>query len=167
MPCGKSPHGVDVSPDGRYIIGIWQAAGRHRPAFNFEKIQTAIRNKDFTGEGGLGIPVLKYESIKDAEDRGRSRPSAHPVRPDGLGLHFAVRRQRDLRSGSSARGKSSDKAPMSYSIGHLSAAGGRHRQPGRQVSSSASNKLCTGRHLNVGPVAAGIVAAASTSPEKR
>ena len=65
MPCGKSPHGVDVSPDGKYIIGSGKLAGI-TTAFNFEKIQTAIRNKDFIGDED-GVPVLKYESIKDAE----------------------------------------------------------------------------------------------------
>src|SRR5262245_52906973 len=65
MPCGKSPHGVDVSPSGKWIIGSGKLQGV-TTAFNFEKIQTAIKNKDFEGEED-GIPVLKYESIKDAE----------------------------------------------------------------------------------------------------
>ena len=34
--------------------------------FNWEKFQTAIRNKDFSGDED-GIPVLKYVSLKDAE----------------------------------------------------------------------------------------------------
>ncbi len=65
LPCGKSPHGVDVSPDGKYIIGSGKLAGI-TTAFNFEKVQTAIKNKDFSGEED-GIPVLKDQSIKDAE----------------------------------------------------------------------------------------------------
>src|SRR5512133_3351647 len=48
MPCGKSPHGVDVSPDGKYIVGSGKLQGV-TTAFNFEKVQTAIRNKDFAG----------------------------------------------------------------------------------------------------------------------
>ena len=56
---------MDVSPDGKWIIGSGKLQGV-TTAFNFEKIQTAIRNKDFTGNED-GIPVLKYESIKDAE----------------------------------------------------------------------------------------------------
>ena len=45
---------------------LGQARRASRRSFNFEKIQTAIRNKDFTGDED-GIPVLKYESIKEAE----------------------------------------------------------------------------------------------------
>ena len=55
MPCGKSPHGVDVSPDGKWIIGSGKLQGV-TTVFNFEKIQTAIRNRDFTGDED-GIPV--------------------------------------------------------------------------------------------------------------
>ena len=65
MPCGKSPHGVDVSPDGKYIIGSGKLQGV-TTAFDFEKVRAAIQNKDFTGDED-GIPVLRYESIKEAE----------------------------------------------------------------------------------------------------
>src|SRR6266536_1313098 len=65
MPCGKAPHGVDVTPDGKWIVGSGKLQGV-TTVFNFEKLQTAIKNKDFTGEED-GIPVVKYESIKDAE----------------------------------------------------------------------------------------------------
>src|SRR4030095_4885281 len=65
LPCGKSPHGVDVPPDGRFIIGSGKLQGV-TVAFNFEKIQTAIKNKDFSGEED-GIPALKYESVKEDE----------------------------------------------------------------------------------------------------
>ena len=44
MPCGKSPHGVDVSPDGKWIIGSGKLQGV-TTAFNFEKIQTAITTR--------------------------------------------------------------------------------------------------------------------------
>ena len=59
IPCSKSPHGVDVSPDGKYVI----ASGKLQSittAFNMEKILTAIQNKDFTGDED-GIPVLLVE----------------------------------------------------------------------------------------------------------
>ncbi len=100
MPCGKSPHGVDVSPDGKYIIGSGKLQGV-TTVFNFEKIQTAIRNKDFTGDED-GIPVLKYESIKDAEV------------PVGLGpLHtqFGPNGDATPRSSSTAPSPSGSSAP--------------------------------------------------------
>ena len=65
MPCGKSPHGVDVSPDGRYIVGSGKLQGV-TTAFDFQKVLAAIENHDFAGEED-GIPVLRYEAIKEAE----------------------------------------------------------------------------------------------------
>ena len=92
MPCGKSPHGVDVSPDGKYVIGSGKLQGV-TTAFNFEKVQTAIRNKDFTGDED-GIPVLKYESIKDAEVQVGLGPLHTQFDAERLRLHLALRRQR-------------------------------------------------------------------------
>jgi nitrous-oxide reductase len=81
LPCGKSPHGVDVSPDGKWIIGSGKLQGV-TTVFNFEKIKTAIKNKDFSGDED-GIPVLKYESIKDAEVAVGLGPLHTQFGPDG------------------------------------------------------------------------------------
>jgi len=147
MPCGKSPHGVDVSPDGKWIIGSGKLQGV-TTAFNFEKIQTAIRNKDFTGEED-GIPVLKYESIKEAEVPVGLGPLHTQFGPNGeaytsLFVDSAIAKWRlgtwDVI----------DKVPMSYSIGHLTAAEGDSVSPDGKYLVGL-NKLSHGRHLSVGP----------------
>jgi nitrous-oxide reductase len=147
MPCGKSPHGVDVSPDGKWIIGSGKLQGV-TTAFNFEKIQTAIRNKDFTGEED-GIPILKYESIKEAEVPVGLGPLHTQFGPNGeaytsLFVDSAIAKWRlgtwDVI----------DKVPMSYSIGHLTAAEGDSVSPDGKYLVGL-NKLSHGRHLSVGP----------------
>jgi nitrous-oxide reductase len=53
----KSPHGVDVSPDGHYIV----ISGKLDPyvtVFSVEKIRNAITNRDFTGTDRYGVPVI-------------------------------------------------------------------------------------------------------------
>lgn len=147
LPCGKSPHGVDVTPDGKWIIGSGKLAGI-TTIFNMEKIDTAIRNKDFAGDED-GIPVLTYEHIKDAEV------------PVGLGpLHTQFDNQGYAYTSlfvDSAIAKWKlgtwevvDKVPMSYSIGHLTAAEGDTTEPqGKYLV--GLNKLSHGRHLSVGP----------------
>src|SRR3970282_491913 len=128
LPCSKSPHGVDVSPDGKYIIGSGKLQSI-TTAFNFEKIQTAIRNKDFTGDED-GIPVLKYESVKDAEINVGLGPLHTQFGPNNeaytsLFVDSAITKWR------LGTWEVLDKVPMSYSIGHLTAAEGDTVSPHR------------------------------------
>lgn len=147
MPCGKSPHGVDVSPDGKYIIGSGKLQGV-TTAFNFEKVQTAIRNKDFTGEED-GIPVLKYESIKDAEVAVGLGPLHTQFGPDGI-CYTSLFVDSAIAKWKLGTWEVIDKVPMSYSIGHLTAAEGDTVQPDGKYLVGL-NKLSHGRHLSVGP----------------
>ena len=147
IPCGKSPHGVDVSPDGKYIVGSGKLAGI-TTVFNFEKIQTAIRNKDFTGDED-GIPVLKYESIKDAEVAVGLGPLHTQFGPDGY-AYTSLFVDSAIAKWKLGTWEVVDKTPMSYSIGHLAAAEGDTVEPqGRFLV--GLNKLSHGRHLSVGP----------------
>jgi nitrous-oxide reductase len=147
LPCGKSPHGVDVSPDGKYIIGSGKLAGI-TTAFNFEKVQTAIRNKDFTGEED-GIPVLKYEDIKDAEVPVGLGPLHTQFGPNGM-AYTSLFLDSAIASWRIGEWKVIDKVPMSYAIGHLAAAEGDTVSPDGKYLVGL-NKLSAGRHLNVGP----------------
>jgi nitrous-oxide reductase len=147
MPCGKSPHGVDVSPDGKYIIGSGKLQGV-TTAFNFEKIQTAIRNKDFSGDED-GVPVLKYESIKDAEVEVGLGPLHTQFGPNGE-AYTSLFVDSALAKWKLGTWEVVDKVPMSYSTGHLAAAEGDTVSPDGKYLIGL-NKLSHGRHLSVGP----------------
>ena len=147
MPCGKSPHGVDVSPDGKWIIGSGKLQGV-TTAFNWEKVQTAIRNRDFTGDED-GIPVLKYESIKDAEVPVGLGPLHTQFGPDGY-AYTSLFVDSAIAKWKLGTWEVVDKVPMSYSIGHLAAAEGDTVSPDGKYLVGL-NKLSHGRHLNVGP----------------
>lgn len=147
MPCGKSPHGVDVSPDGRYVIGSGKLQGV-TTVFNFEKVQTAIRNKDFAGEED-GIPVLKYESIKDAEVPVGLGP-LHTQFDDQGYAYTSLFVDSAIAKWKLGTWEVIDKVPMSYSIGHLAAAEGDTVSPDGKYLVGL-NKLSHGRHLSVGP----------------
>jgi nitrous-oxide reductase len=147
MPCGKSPHGVDVSPDGKYIIGSGKLAGI-TTAFNFEKVQTAIRNKDFSGDED-GIPVLKYEDIKDAEVPVGLGPLHTQFGPNGM-AYTSLFVDSAIASWKIGEWKVIDKIPVSYSVGHLAASGGDTTHPDGKYLVSL-NKMSHDRHLSVGP----------------
>ena len=147
LPCGKSPHGVDVAPDGRWIVGSGKLQGV-TTVFDFEKVRAAIEKKDFTGDED-GIPVLRYESIKVAEVPVGLGPLHTQFGPDGhaytsLFVESAIARWK------LGTWEVLDKVPMSYAIGHLTAAEGDTVSPdGKYVV--GLNKLSHGRHLSVGP----------------
>ena len=147
LPCGKSPHGVDVSPDGKYVIGSGKLAGI-TTAFNFEKVLTAIRNKDFTGDED-GIPVLKYESIKDAEVPVGLGPLHTQFGPDGM-AYTSLFVDSAIASWKIGQWQVIDKVPVSYAVGHLATAEGDTVSPDGKYLVSL-NKLSHGRHLSVGP----------------
>ncbi|MGH9369464.1 MAG: Sec-dependent nitrous-oxide reductase, partial [Thermoanaerobaculia bacterium] len=121
LPCGKSPHGVDVSPDGKYVIGSGKLQGV-TTVFNFEKIQTAIKNKDFSGDED-GIPVLRYESIKDAEVPVGLGPLHTQFGTDDW-AYTSLFVDSAIAKWKLGTWDVVDKVTMSYSIGHLAAAEG-------------------------------------------
>ena len=147
LPCGKSPHGVDVAPDGNWIVGSGKLQGV-TTVFNMEKIQTAIKNKNFTGEED-GIPVLKYEDIKDAEVAVGLGPLHTQFGPDNW-AYTSLFVDSAVAKWKLGTWEVVDKAPMSYSIGHLTAAEGDTVSPDGKYLVGL-NKLSHGRHLSVGP----------------
>jgi nitrous-oxide reductase len=147
LPCSKSPHGVDVSPDGKYIIGSGKLQSI-TTAFNMEKVLTAIQKKDFSGDED-GIPVLKYESIKDAEINVGLGP-LHTQFDDKGFAYTSLFVESAVAKWKLGSWEVVDKIPITYNIGHLASAEGDTVNPdGKYLV--ALNKLSHGRHLNVGP----------------
>ncbi len=155
IPLAKSPHGVDVAPSGRWIVG----SGKLSPTttvYDIEKIKTAIANEDFE-EVIDGIPVLTYASVREAEipvglgplhtqfdDKGNAYTS--------LFVESAVAKWKlpPYEPGADMNQYVLDKMPVAYNIGHLVSAEGDSMSPDGNYL-VALNKLSKGRHLNVGP----------------
>ena len=58
----RSPHGVDVSPDGNYIV----TGGKLDPnvtVYEIEMIKQAIANRDFEDHDQYGVPILAFDSV--------------------------------------------------------------------------------------------------------
>jgi nitrous-oxide reductase len=147
IPCSKSPHGVDVSPDGKWIIGSGKLQSI-TTAFSMEKILAAIQNKDFTGDED-GIPVLNYDKVREAEVNVGLGPLHTQFDDQGFAYTslFVESAVAKWRLGS---WEMVDKIPISYNIGHLATAEGDTVAPdGKYLI--ALNKLSHGRHMNVGP----------------
>ncbi len=147
VPCSKSPHGVDVTPDGKYFIGSGKLQSI-TTAFSFDKMMKAIEAKDFTGEED-GIPVLKYESVKEAEVNVGLGPLHTQFDNQGF-AYTSLFVESAVAKWKLGTWEVVDKVPIAYNIGHLVAAEGDTVNPdGKYLV--ALNKLSHGRHLSVGP----------------
>lgn len=147
MPCSKSPHGVDVSPDGKYIVGSGKLQSI-TTVFNMEKVLQAIQGQKFTGNED-GIPVLDYNAIKDAEVNVGLGP-LHTQFDDQGYAYTSLFVDSAVAKWKMGTWEVLDKIPVSYNIGHLCAPGSDTMHPaGKYVV--ALNKLSHGRHISVGP----------------
>ena len=148
MPCPKSPHGCDVDPTGRYIVGSGKLAALI-PVFDFEKIKKAIAANDLEGDF-MGVPVLKYESVLHGEVK---KPGLGPLHTefDAKGnAYTSMFVSSEIVKWNVESLEVLDRVPTYYSIGHLSIPGGDSKAPwGKYVI--AYNKITKDRFLPTGP----------------
>ncbi|MCB9117532.1 MAG: Sec-dependent nitrous-oxide reductase [Caldilineaceae bacterium] len=152
-PEPKSPHGVDVTPDGKYMV----VAGKldpHVTIYAMDKIQKAIDAGKWTTDD-FGIPVLNFDDVMMAQvelglgplhtqfdDKGNAYTS--------LFLDSAVARWK-LGGDDPAAYQLLDKLSVQYNIGHISAAEGDTVSPdGKYLV--ALNKWAVDRFPSVGPL---------------
>jgi nitrous-oxide reductase len=150
IPEPKSPHGVDVTPDGKNII----VAGKldsHAWVYNFQKIMTAINNKNFEGVDEYGIPII---SLKTALDRsvnvglGPLHNQFDSV--DGV-VYTSIYVDSKITKWNYKTGKVLDSIPIHYNVGHLMTMEGDTKHPqGKYLV--ALNKLSIDRFNPVGPL---------------
>jgi nitrous-oxide reductase len=153
VPCAKSPHGADISPDGRYVVCNGKLAP-YVTVFSFEKFLKSAQALDTIGSED-GIPVLRPEPIKVAEIPVGLGPLHTQFDDQGyaytsLFVESAVAKWKLGPFDGHDSALVVAKIPVHYSVGHLVVAGGDTRHPyGKYLVSM--NKLSKGQHLNVGP----------------
>lgn len=149
VPVAKSPHGVDVTPDGKRFI----ASGKLAPAmtvFSFEKAFKAIKNKDFAGERN-GLPILKYKSVMEREVNPENALGPLHTQFDDKGMAYTTMFiSSEIVKWDPNTGKTLDRVPVQYSPGHASAAEGDTVSPDGKYLVSL-NKLAKNSYLEVGP----------------
>jgi nitrous-oxide reductase len=155
LPCGKSPHGVDVDPSGEYVI----CSGKLQPTstvFSFAKIQEAIARKAFSGQED-GIPVVRYEDALVMEVPVGLGPLHTQF--DGKGYAYtslyvesAIAKWKlpPYEAGADPKAQVVDKIPVQFNVGHLVTAHGDTRHP-RGDWLVAMNKMSKGRSIRTGP----------------
>ncbi len=149
IPVAKSPHGVDVTPDGKYFI----ASGKLAPSmtvFSFEKAFKAIEKGQFSGERN-GIPILKYEKVMEREVNPENALGPLHTQFDDKGMAYTTMFiSSEIVKWNPKTGETLDRVPVQYSPGHAVAAEGDTVSPdGKYII--ALNKIAKDSYLSVGP----------------
>ncbi len=158
-PEPKSPHGVDVTPNGQHIV----VAGKldpHVTVYGAELLKKAIADKKYSGTDEYGVPILDFDAVKEAQvelglgplhtqfdDKGYAYTSLFldsAVARWSLGGEYA-------KLHAEQPWKLVAKTPVHYNIGHLCAAEGDTVSPdGRYLI--AMNKWSVDRFFPTGPL---------------
>ncbi len=152
-PEPKSPHGADVTPDGKYIV-VSGKLDPHVTIYSFDKIQKAIADKKWTSDE-FGIPVLDFDAVMLAQVELGLGPLHTQFDNQGnaytsLFLDSALAKW-SLGGDDPAGYKLIEKTPVQYNIGHISAAEGDTVNPdGKYLV--ALNKWAIDRFSPVGPL---------------
>jgi nitrous-oxide reductase len=158
-PEPKSPHGVDVSPNGEYMI-VSGKLDPHVTVYSNTKIRDAIANKKYSGSDAYGIPVLDFDAVMEKQvelglgplhtqfdDKGYAYTSLFldsAVARWTLGGEYADKHPEEAW-------KLVTKTPVQYNIGHLVCAEGDSASPdGRYLV--AMNKWSLDRFFPTGPL---------------
>lgn len=154
IPEPKSPHGVDVTPKGDYIV----VAGKldpHVTVYSFAKIQQAIQ-KGTTEKDEFGLPILSFQDCMEAQVELGLGPLHTQYDDQGyaytsLYLDSAVARWSLGKPYRDDGWKLVQKVPVQYNIGHLAAVEGDTAKPGGGFL-VALNKWSVDRFPGVGPL---------------
>ncbi|MDR1528865.1 MAG: Sec-dependent nitrous-oxide reductase [Burkholderiales bacterium] len=150
IPEPKSPHGADVSPDGRYII-VGGKLDTHASVYDFQKIKALIDKKDFVGTDPFGIPILDLKkSLHGQVELGLGPLHTAFDSKDGV-VYTSLYVDSQVVRWDYKNLKVLDRINVHYNIGHLDAMEGQSTKPqGKYVI--ALNKLSIDRFNPVGPL---------------
>ncbi len=130
-PEPRSPHGVDVSPDGNYI-SVGGKLDPHVTVYDVDLIKQAIAAKDFEGTDEFGVPILKFDSVV----AGQVEVGLGPLHTqyDGKGngyislfldsaiAKFSLGEKAGVKAGETF--KLLEKVPVQYNVGHIATSEG-------------------------------------------
>ncbi len=150
IPEPKSPHGVDVSPDGKYIV-VSGKLDSHTSVYSFDKIQQAIKNKKFEDKDPYGIPIIAMQDVLHKQVELGLGPLHSQYDSTPCVIYTSLYVDSMVAKWNYCTGKVLDKISIHYNIGHLMTMHGDTKHPqGKYLV--ALNKLAIDRFNPVGPL---------------
>jgi len=150
VPEPKSPHGVDVSPDGKYMI-VSGKLDSHAFVYSFKNIQKAIADRNFEGTDPYGIPIIPMKDALYTQVQVGLGPLHSQYDAKKCVAYTSIYVDSIVTKWDYCRGKVLDKISIHYNIGHLMTMHGDTIKPeGKYLV--ALNKLAIDRFNPVGPL---------------
>jgi len=149
VPEPKSPHGVDVTPDGQYLA-ISGKLDTHETVYDWSKIKAAIDAEDFEGMDPYGVPIIGFQTALHGQVEIGLGPLHTQWDNQGNG-YTSIFIESAIAKWSIEDMEVLEKIPVHYNIGHLATPEGDTRHPmGQYVV--ALDKWSIDRFNNVGPL---------------
>jgi nitrous-oxide reductase len=146
----KSPHGCDVTPDGKAIV-VGGKLDTHATIYDFAKIKQLIAEKKYEGKDPYGLGILPFKETLQGQVEIGLGP-LHTVFDDKGNAFTSVFIESVVAKWSYKDFKKPvEKLKVQYNIGHILAAEGDTVSPdGKYLV--AMNKMSMDRFLPVGPL---------------
>jgi len=145
----KSPHGVDVTPDGKELV-VSGKLDTHATVYVFEKLKALIDAKKYDGKDQYGVPILPFaESIRGQVELGLG--PLHTQYDDKGNAYTSLFIESAIAKWSLKDLKVLEKVKVHYNVGHIVSAEGDTVSPdgGYLI---AMNKWALDRFNKVGPL---------------
>lgn len=154
IPEPKSPHGVDVTPDGKFIV-VSGKLDPHVTIYSFEKIMAAIEAGGHETDD-WGIPILPFEDTMEAQVELGLGPLHTQFDNNGfaytsLFLDTAIAKWKLGEAGKPETWEMVEKIQVHYNVGHISVAEGDTVNPSGKYL-IALNKWAIDRFQEIGPL---------------
>ena len=149
VPEPKSPHGVDVTPDGKYLA-VSGKLDTHETVYSWAKIKQAIDTKNFEGKDPYGVPIIGFRTALHGQVELGLGP-LHTQWDDQGNGYTSLFIESKIAKWSLKDMKLLEKIPVHYNIGHLATPEGDTEHPkGHYVI--ALDKWSIDRFNDVGPL---------------
>lgn len=150
IPEPKSPHGVDVSPDGKFFI-VSGKLDTHASVYSFDKIMELVAKKEYADKDPYGIPILDMKKSLHTQVSVGLGPLHTQYDSKPCTVYTSIYVDSMVTKWDYCEGKVLDQTHIHYNIGHLMAMEGDSVKPQGKYLVSL-NKLAIDRFNPVGPL---------------
>lgn len=150
VPEPKSPHGVDVTPDGTKLV-VSGKLDTHVSVYSFEKLMAAVDAKKFEGKDAYGIPIISMQDSLHTQVELGLGPLHTQFDSKQCVAYTSLYVDSMIARWDYCDGKVLDKISIHYNVGHLMTMEGDTVNPDGKYLVSL-NKLAIDRFNPVGPL---------------